>query len=122
MIDQINLIDDEIPAHKKKSKKKGQPRSDHKHIYETVLLCQNYKYFDYNKNVHTKSLTFRPTKVCVICGRIAEVDFDSSYYVKSKVNGLPFNPYDQELSEKALSLQKWHTEDYWDKFAIKTED
>lgn len=122
MNDKINLIDNEIPAYKKKSKKKGQPRSDHKHIYETVLLCQNYKYFDYNKKVYTKSLTFRPTKVCVICGRIAEVDFDPSYYVKSKVNGLHFNLYDQELSEKALSLQRWHTEDYWDKFAIKTED
>lgn len=30
------LIDD-IPKHKKKSKKKGQPRADHKHEYKTVL-------------------------------------------------------------------------------------
>ena len=115
----MNFIDDDIPAYKKKSKKKGLPRAKHKHIYETVLLCRTWHS---NLGKPTVEQIFLPTKVCTICGRIDETDKDPSYYDESKVDNLPFLCFNRHLSEKALNLPKWHTEDYFDKFAIKTED
>lgn len=112
---------DEEPKHKKKSTAKGQPRSKHKHIYETVLLTRYY----HSQNFKTGQPEVRPktlpTKVCTICGRIDDVDRDESYYVKKVVPGVPFVAYSTELTEKALSLPKWHADDYWDKFAKQVE-
>lgn len=122
MNDKVNLIDDDIPAHKKKSKNKGLPRSKHKHIYETVLLCRNWHCTDFKTGRAKIEQIILPTKVCTICGRIDETDEDPSYYDVSKVEHLPFLCFNKNLSEKALGLPKWHTEDYFDKFAIKTEE
>lgn len=122
MKNKTNLIDDEIPAYKKKSNKKGQPRSKHKHIYETVLLTRNYHTTDFATGKPKVTQTILPTKVCTICGRIDEVDRDPSYYVKKPITYLPFVGFDKMLSEKVLSLPKWHAEDFWDKFAIKTSE
>lgn len=116
MSDNVNLIDDEVPAYKKKSKKKGQPRSDHKHTYETVLLIS---YFHYNIGEPRVSERKQPTKVCTICGRIDDVDYDESLYdvrPDSNLKGV----FVKDLSEKALSLPKWCA-DFFDKFAIKME-
>ena len=122
MNDKTSLIDDDIPAYKKKSNKKGLPRSKHKHIYETVLLCRNWHYNDpYNSEPKVKQIN-TPTKVCVICGRVDCLDDDPSYYIKQEVGHLPFLLHKTELSEKALGLPKWYVEDYFDKFAIKMED
>ena len=110
-----NLINDEIPAYRKKSKKKGQPRADHKHTYETVLLS---RYYHYNLGEPRTSESRKPTKICMICGRIDYVDDDPSYYVKNKVPRIPFLAYEKDLSEKALALPKWCAEAF-DKFATK---
>lgn len=114
------LVDDE-PKYKKKSAGKGQPRSKHKHIYETVLLTKDYHTTDYKtgKPIITKSIL--PTKVCVICGRIDKVDDDPSYYIKTPVTNIPFLASVKELSEEALNLPKWYAEDFWDKFAVKVD-
>lgn len=115
------LVDEEV-KHKKKSKFKGQPRSKHKHIYETVLLTKNYHSRDFKTGkpeIHKNTL---PTRVCTVCGRIGYHDDNESYYIKKPIVDLPFHAYEKVLSEEALSLPKWHTEDYWDKFAIKTEE
>ena len=121
MNDKMNLIDDDIPAYKKKSKKKGQPRSKHKHIYETVLLIRDYHYNDFKTGKPAISQTILPTKICTICGRIDEVDDDQSYYIKNPIPNLPFFAFRKELSEKALSLPKWKC-DFFDKFAVKMEE
>ena len=42
----IPLLDEE-PKHKKKSKGNGEPRSKHKHVYETVLLHRHYRFIDH---------------------------------------------------------------------------
>ena len=44
-------IDDTVPKHKKKSKKSGTPRANHKHDYKTVLLTKYYEYTPGKKNV-----------------------------------------------------------------------
>ena len=119
----MNFIDDDIPAYKKKSKKKGLPRAKHKHIYETVLLCRNWHYNDFKSGRPKVKQIMTPTKVCNVCGRIDCGDSDPSYYVEKQIPSLSlWLTYDAELSEKALSLPKWYTEDYFDKFAIKMED
>ena len=114
------LVDEE-PKHKKKSKSKGQPRSKHKHIYETVLLTRNYHTTDYKTGKPKVTQTILPTKVCNVCGRIDETDYDQSYYIKKPIPNLPFIAFEKTLSEKALSLPKWYVEGYWDKFAIKID-
>lgn len=122
MIDKLNLFDDEIPAYKKKSKKQGLPRSKHKHIYETVLLCRNWHSRNLKNGAPEVTQILTPTKVCTICGRIDDVDKDPSYYTKKPIAHLPWLDWERELSEKALNLPKWYAEDYFDKFAIKMED
>jgi hypothetical protein len=117
----MNVIDDEVPAHKKKSKKKGQPRADHKHVYETVLLTKFYHGTDFKTGKPSVSEQSLPTKVCIVCGRIDDVDWDESYYAKKEVSSVSFVAFSRELTEKALGLQKWHA-DFFDKFAIKMEE
>ena len=97
----------EEPKHKKKSTTKGLPRANHKHTYETVLLERKFQHNNCNgQTMLTK--TFTPTKVCTQCGRIDRIDRDPSYYCNS-------------LSEKALNLPRWYTEEYFSKFAIEKE-
>ena len=116
MNDEINFINDEIPAHKKKSKKKGQPRADHKHIYETVLLT---RHCHFNSG---DSEYILPTKVCTICGRIDKTDEDESLWEKHPDTSIkPWMIWMKSLSEKALNLPKWQA-DNWDKFATRTEE
>ena len=119
MNDKTNLIDDDIPAYKKKSNKKGQPRSKHKHIYETVLLTR-YIHFDFcGPQVSEEKY---PTKVCTICGRIDKIDKDESLYeIHPDPDVKHWMVWRKNLSDKALSLPKWHC-DLWDKFAIKVEE
>ena len=117
----IPLVDEE-PKYKKKSKHKGQPRSKHKHIYETVLLIKDYHIQDIKTGKPQITQTIMPTKVCVICGRIDEVDRNPSYYVKNKISGIPFLAFEELLSEKALNLPKWYAKDYRDKYATKIND
>ena len=115
------LVDDQ-PKYKKKSKYKGQPRSKHKHIYETVLLIKDYHIQDFRTGEPKITQTEMPTKVCVICGRIGEVDRNPSYYVKNKISGISFLAFKELLSEKAWNLPIWYAKDYRDKFAIKIDD
>ena len=117
MKNKTDLINDEIPAYKKKSKKKGQPRSDHKHAYETVLLT---RYYHFNFGEPRTSESKQPTKVCTICGRIDDVDYDASLYDVHPDTNIKW-AFVKDLSEKALSLPKWCA-DAFDKFAVKVED
>ena len=95
----LNFINDEIPAYKKKSKNKGLPRADHKHIYETVLLT---RYYHYNSRDSEHTL---PTKVCTICGRIDKTDTDESFWNKTPEPSLkPFIVWEKDLNDKALNL------------------
>ena len=102
------------PKYRKKSKAKGQPRSKHKHIYEVVLLTRHFTIPNRFGGVSNYEDVL-PARVCNICGRIDEIVlFDDEYYIG------PSHRYPRELSEKALSLPKWHCE-YFDKFAVKDE-
>ena len=121
MNEKRSLFEDEVPKHKKKAVSKGLPRSKHKHTYETVLLTKDY----HSKDFKTGRLVVKPYtgtyKVCTICGRIDCFDDDPKYYVKKPISDLPFKCYEKELSEEALKLSKWHTNDFWDKFAVKID-
>lgn len=119
MKNEIDLINDEIPAYRKKSKKKGQPRADHKHTYETVLLT---RYYHSNLGEPRTSAQVYPTKVCTICGRIDEIDKDESLYeMHPNPNVKRWMVWRKDLSEKALGLPKWRAEAF-DKFATKMEE
>ena len=121
MVDKLNLLEDEVPTYRKKSKKKGQPRADHKHTYETVLLTTRYQLTDFKTGKLREYEKRIPTKVCTICGRIDYIDRDPSYYVENKVTDIPFLAYEKDLSEKALGLPKWYVDGY-EKFATKMEE
>ena len=116
----IPLVND-IPKHKKKSSAKGQPRSKHKHCYDTVLLKVYYNFPDVRTGKPRITYTESPTKVCTICGRVDYIDRDPSFYKKTEVQDLPFRIMSTELSDKALQLPKWCLENFRDKFAVKGE-
>lgn len=106
-------FENDVPKHKKKSKKRGQPRADHKHEYKTVLL---HSYFDSVYNPGEKIESKRPTKVCMICGRVGDVDFTRFTYEE-----IPNMPYriDRRVIRNEESLEKWYLNDFFDKFAHK---
>lgn len=110
---------DSDTRYRKKSKAKGQPRADHKHMYETVLLTRRYHGTDFKTGRERITETQLPTRVCTVCGRINNVDKDTKYYVHTPVYDLPIKVYEEELSEEALNLPKWLADDFWDKFAKK---
>lgn len=115
------LIND-VPKHKKKSKAKGLPRADHKHIYETGLLYSYILHKNFLNNGVDKITThMNPTEICSICGRVGKINKNPIYYINEQVN-LPFVYHKKELSEEALKLPKWYINDYFDKFATRMEE
>lgn len=109
-------IENDSPKHRKKSKKKGQPRADHKHEYKTVLLLNEYvsQYFP-----DKPTLTKRPMKVCMICGRVGEMDMKQ--YDLTELQRIPFLLHQRVIRDEE-SLEKWYVDDYFDKFAKKMEE
>ena len=109
-------FENEVPKHKKKSKKKGQPRADHKHEYKTVLLIREwenpYKPGEKHEVKH-------PTKVCTICGRVGDVDL--SMYEKVEIPNMPFRLCEKNIKNETC-LERWHVDSYFDKFAKKVEE
>jgi len=107
----------EVPKHKKKSNKKGQPRADHKHEYKTVLLLNEYasRYFPDKTTMYEL-----PKKVCTICGRIGDTD-SSMYDLVEVENPLPYKIYEKVIRDKD-SLEKWYVDGYFGKFAKKMEE
>jgi hypothetical protein len=116
MNEKRTLVENEVPKHKKKSKKKGQPRADHRHEYKTVLLLNEYenRYFP-----GQKSLLKSPTSVCVICGRVGDIDM--SQYDLVEVPDLPYRVSKRVIRDED-KLEKWYVDDYFDKFAKKMEE
>ena len=101
----------EEPKYKKKSRKKGQPRANHKHEYKTVLL---HSYFDNPFKSGEKNECKRPVKVCMICGRVGETDMSRYEYVE--IQDMPRKIHKRVIAEEE-SLEKWYIDEYFDKFA-----
>ena len=117
------MIEDEVGKYRKKSTAKGQPRSKHKHIYETVLLITPYEVPDVLTGKQIKKEHRYPTKVCTICGRVDTIDYDEKWYNKEEhKHFLQWTYFTKELSDAALKLPVWFHNDYGDKFAIPMED
>lgn len=115
------MIDDEVGKYRKKSTAKGQPRSKHKHIYETVLLITPYQVPDIHTGKQIKGERKYPTKVCTICGRVDDVDCDEKWYNKEEHKHLTWTYFTKELSEAALNLPVWFRSEQLGKFAIPME-
>ena len=114
-------IASEEAKYKKKSNVKGQPRSKHKHEYDTVLLHRLYRHTDYKTGADTTIDCAAPTKVCNMCGRIGNLDEDPSYYTNKPLAMIHFFVEEKDLSEKALALPQWYCNDYFDKFANRMD-
>ena len=115
------MFDDEVGKYRKKSKAKGQPRSKHKHIYETVLLITPYQVPDIHTGKQIEKEHRYPTKVCTICGRIDTIDYDEKWYNNEEHRDLR-KYFIKDLSEDTLKLPVWFRSNYRDKFAILMED
>lgn len=106
----------EEPKYRKKSKKSGLPRADHKHEYKTVLLHRN---LDFLTKPNTTSYSLFPNKVCTICGRIGDIDYNQYEFVKVE------HPVLKNLKEKKIKnpeiLEKWYCDKYLDKFAYRKD-
>lgn len=107
----IPLENDE-PKHKKKAQKKSVARSDHKHIYKTVLL---HRLYDDPFHAGSKRDHQSAAKVCEICGRVGDRDEDAYEKIRGKI-GFSFEIKDPD------SLEQWYVENYCEKFAHKMEE
>ena len=110
----------EETKHKKKSKSKGEPRSKHKHEYKTVLVHHEYDLTKSHDPNPWHISNDKPTKVCVICGRIAECDLE---YYETKDGGVvgKIPLFVKELKEEAYQLEKWELRQPQGKYATKLE-
>ena len=106
-------LEKEEPKHKKRSKKRGQPRADHKHEYKTVLLC---RWSDHPFHQGERTAYKAPSKVCTICGRIGDIDMSQYEMVQLECS----SPYiiHQRVIKDEENLEKWDC-DFFDKFARK---
>ena len=96
-------IENEVLKHKKKSKKKGQPRADHKHEYKEVVV---HSWWDNPFKQGEKREHIDICEVCIICGRIGEC-----------VAGMF---YDWDKSDYDISkMEHWYKDDWMDKVAKK---
>ena len=118
----IPVVKEEL-KHKKRSQKKGLPRSKHKHMYETVLLTTqvHWNRTDFQEGKPSFLKLVRPTKVCIICGRISDLDHDQSFYEENNKTKCGYI-CNSKLSKKALSLPKWYADDFFSKFAHSVEE
>lgn len=116
MNEKKHAFEDTELRHRKKSAKRGRPRADHKHEYKTVLLLNEYenRYFPGKPTLYK-----RPTKVCVICGRVG--DTDMSRYDHEEIPDMPYEIKKRVIRDEE-SLEKWYVDDYFDKFAKKMEE
>ncbi len=112
----------DVPKYRKKSKAKGLPRADHKHLYETVLLTKRYNGTDFKTGRPRITEHQLPTKVCTICGRIDYVDRDPKYYVSKQIADMPITVHEKVLSDVALKLPQWVADDFFDKFARRINE
>ena len=112
------MFDEEVGKYRKKSTAKGQPRSKHKHEYQTVLL---QTYYTFNVGTPKTHVHEAPTRVCIICGRIDYIDDNPDYYISTTIPDIPFRITHRSLSEKARSLTKYKANAF-DKTAIKVEE
>ena len=100
--------------YKKKSTAKGRPRSNHKHIYETVLLHSIIP--DYpDKTKKREKLSAH--KVCTICGRINGRDTERYERVCCGYIGAIPKFEDRIISPE--SLEDWYCEGFIAKNAYK---
>lgn len=110
-------IDTEVPKYRKKSTAKGQPRSNHKHMYETVLLIRHHTVPDINTGKQIEKETRFPTKICTICGRIKETDTNQKWYINVGHKDHKWAYFTKELSEASLELPIWFCNGFFDTFA-----
>jgi hypothetical protein len=99
-------FENEVPKHKKKSKKKGQPRADHKHDYKEVVVHSwwDNPFKQGEKREHTDIC-----EVCTICGRIGK-------YITGIFDDWDKNEYDVD------QMEHWYKDDWMDKAAKKLEE
>lgn len=109
-------FENEVPKHRKKSKKKGRPRADHKHEYKTVLLIREWE--NPYKPGEKHQVEF-PNEICMICGRIGDIDY--SMYEFVEIHNMPYRIHERNIKNKE-TLEKWYVDDYFDKFAKKMEE
>lgn len=127
MIKNPNKSQREVPVapeetrHKKKSQSKGQPRSKHKHNYETV--CLRYKYsLTKPHDPHPWKVDYHSaTKVCTICGRVSG-ESDPAYYKEEKGHNNFGSYFTSKLIPEAYNLPRWVLDDMCGKFARREDD
>lgn len=98
---------DDVPRHKKKSKRRGLPRAKHKHKNTLVWLesyDKDYLVKQGDSNYIRGSRVKHLAEVCIACGRINNVYFIPEF------EGVKI-PKDDE------SLPVWECDTIWDKFA-----
>lgn len=98
-------FENEVPKYKKKSKKKGQPRADHKHEYKEVVL---HSWWDHPFKRGVMIENTEVCKVCTVCGRIGD-------YITGPFFSLDRYGYNTE------DMEHWMVDHCFDKFAKKME-
>ena len=84
-----------------------------------MLLKTCYNFTDHLTGKPSYRISRHPTKVCVICGRISDIDKNPEFYVSKPVAHLPYFIYEKDLSDKVLTLEEWVADDTLSKFAYK---
>lgn len=116
----IRQQNDEVSKWKKKSKKRGLKRADHKHDYIHALVTTRYHFYASGTISATYNECTIPREVCATCSRIGKSLENAEYWNRVPDSNCKF-AYRAVLTEAALALPKYTSTDF-EKFAHKVEE
>ena len=93
---------DDVPRYKKKSKKTGRKRADHKHVYENCVFGWPKLHYEAERGLlYGPDIEYSVGTYCPVCGKIGDIR-NISWTDVSKRDGRGFLGYSREWSGAAL--------------------
>ena len=98
----ITEVFDDVPRYKKKSKKAGRKRADHKHVYENCVFGWLKLHYEAERGItYGPDIEYSVGKYCPVCGKIGDTK-DISWTDVSRRDERGFRGYSREWSDAAL--------------------
>lgn len=93
---------DDVPRYKKKSKKAGRKRADHKHVYENCVFGWLRLHYEAERGIfYGPDIEYSVGTYCPVCGKIGDRN-DISWTDVSRRDRHGFCGYSREWSDAAL--------------------
>ena len=98
----ITEVFDDVPRYKKKARKTGRKRADHRHVYENCVFGWPKLHYEAERGLlYGPDIEYSVGTYCPICGKIGDTK-DISWTDVSRRDERGFRGYSREWSDAAL--------------------